>query len=285
MRRRSCAFHAASNEEYIKLATDNQDTENYFYNNSSALSKDCRNKRQYSIESETYSRTTYADFSHENDDNEFEENTEFSQNIKNSPSTSSMHKREDSAIDIAMRPGSEVKKIKIECMLLGTPGVGKHALINSQFPAVSDLDSSSLMKRMDLIIRETDSSAAATEASYKFWISELVDDTYNTFVNLYMKRCSVIVYVYDMTCRESFESVEKEIMRVRELTGKTPFCELLLAMGSDKIDQRTVQYEEGVTLQVRYNLQHFCETDISVECQTQQFLRKLESVASTKVEA
>lgn len=43
-----------------------------------------------------------------------------------------------------MQP-SEIKEIKIDCMLIGDLNVGKHALINSQFPDSSDADSAPLM--------------------------------------------------------------------------------------------------------------------------------------------
>lgn len=51
---------------------------------------------------------------------------------------------DDSAVNFDMEPEKTVKETKINAMLLGTLNVGKHALINSQFPDLSDADATPL---------------------------------------------------------------------------------------------------------------------------------------------
>jgi len=303
MRRRSCAFHAETQEEYIKIAVDDRNQESYFYNNSSkksslsVLSRSLARKAE--IESSDWLQDEFA-YSVPDSDSTFEQNDEAdkqeevdnyfkvatkrnsrsSLNSINSPTTFSIELGEDSAIMAEFQQQIAFVQEKHDFMLIGAVNTGKHALINSQFPNSTESDSDSLMKRLDLVVRKT--STYTSETTYNFWIKELISDAYERLIQLYYKKCSVFVFVYDITSRDSFEKLETEIANVKQSVGEGSFVGLLVATKSDKLDERAVNYEEGAALKLKYNLKYFNETNVQVEKETQQLLRKIRSFSKLK---
>mmetsp|Transcript_67691 Transcript_67691/g.78593 ORF Transcript_67691/g.78593 Transcript_67691/m.78593 type:complete len:289 (-) Transcript_67691:131-997(-) len=284
MRRRSCAFHADSNEEYIKIATESQEQELGVYNGS-------RNKLQrqdFSPESDPESKLQFDDFSYNHDEysremDDFDLNE--SNENKNSPSAYALEILRDDAVDGVTESEIAIKETRIDTMLIGGLRVGKHALIDSQFPESSDADSTPLMNRLDLVVRKT--QTPSEETSIRFWIKEIIDtecaadDAFEKLIELYYKRCSVYIFVYDMTSRASFEKIENEISKIVNCVGESRFLGLLVATNSDKTNERTVSYEEGVALKIKFNLRYFNETNIFIERETQQLLKKLQSLATS----
>lgn len=63
---------------------------------------------------------------------------------KNSPSIYTVDMIEDCAISIEKQQGQTFVQEKYDFMLIGSPGVGKHALINSQFLDATEFDSAPL---------------------------------------------------------------------------------------------------------------------------------------------
>ena len=50
----------------------------------------------------------------------------------------------------------------------------------------------------------------------------------------------MFIFVYDLTSKESFEKVEREIIRVREYTAGKKSLRLLIATGLQKADLRVI---------------------------------------------
>jgi GTPase SAR1 family protein len=295
-RKRSCAFHAETQEEYLKIAKENQFEENFYYNLPAGKQSGLRsqnNKFDISRESEDgfeYERSREMEGSFEYDDpirqsEELDLDDFDSQRpvLKNSPSACMLDLYEDSAAVEEMfetEPAQILREYTYKYMLIGGLHVGKHALINSQFPDSSDLDSTPLMTRLDLLIRKTETPTVKT--SFEFWIKELFNDSYERLIELYYKKCSVFVFVYDLTSYESFEKLEKEITKIRDCVGAEKFVGVLIATRSDEIDKRTVKYEEGLDLKAKYGLSHFSETNMFIEKETQQLLKKLEQLSNSE---
>eukprot|EP00331_Platyophrya_macrostoma_P005877 CAMPEP_0176423092 /NCGR_PEP_ID=MMETSP0127-20121128/10090_1 /TAXON_ID=938130 /ORGANISM="Platyophrya macrostoma, Strain WH" /LENGTH=133 /DNA_ID=CAMNT_0017804001 /DNA_START=1 /DNA_END=402 /DNA_ORIENTATION=- len=133
------------------------------------------------------------------------------------------------------------------------------------------------MNRLDLVVRKT--KKASTEKAYHFWIKELLNDSYEKLIELYYKKCSVFIYVYDITSKASFEKIEEEIIKIKNCVGEANFKGILIATKSDKTEEREVSYEEGAALKLKYKLESFRETNLFAERETQQLLKKLESLA------
>lgn len=87
--------------------------------------------------------------------------------------------------------------------------------------------------------------------NYRFWI---VPDKYNVFTKKYIY--DYYILVFDITKRYSFEKIE-EYYKYFTKRNK-PF--ILIGNMIDKIDERTVSYDEAYELSKKLGIQYYIET-------------------------
>jgi small GTP-binding protein len=162
----------------------------------------------------------------------------------------------------------------MRCVMLGSTNTGKHSLIAN----ISEEPKQHQNKTgVDLVMKE--SMCFKTTKKYHFWIRTLGDtsETKDAVWKTYYKFASAFMFVYDITNRDSFESLEKTVKSVLHVVPQNKFFGILVGNKTDLSKQRTVEYSEAMDFKRKYNLNHFIETNSFIEKQTPQIMPRLDS--------
>ena len=94
--------------------------------------------------------------------------------------------------------------------------------------------------------------------------------SYRTVVKAYLRHVHGIIFVYDVTNRESFKNIEDWLKLVNEIENKKT-TKLLLANKIDKINNRNVGVDDGVKYAMKNNMIYL---DVSAKnCNLMNFLK------------
>ena len=85
-------------------------------------------------------------------------------------------------------------------------------------------------------------------------------ERYKSLTPHYLKACDVVVIVYDITCRESFDSVSDWYEDMDSLLDKQSFKIVVIGNKSDLESQRKISYIEGKDKAQSINAYKFFET-------------------------
>ncbi|GMF03974.1 hypothetical protein B5S31_g1145 [[Candida] boidinii] len=144
---------------------------------------------------------------------------------------------------------------KYKIVFLGDQGVGKTSLItrfmydtfDSHYAATIGIDFlSKTMYLDDKTIR------------LQLW-DTAGQERFRSLIPSYIRDSNVAIIVYDITNKESFQSVEKWINDVKDERGSNVIL-CLIGNKSDLIDKRVVSVEDGEILSKKLNCKIFIET-------------------------
>ncbi len=130
-------------------------------------------------------------------------------------------------------------------VLGGEGGVGKTSLVHTFVEGTFDTDykstiGTSIMKK-ELAIRGSD-------AKVRFIIWDLAgQDQFKRVRQTYYQNAEAGIIVYDVTRKESFQTLEKWVTETRQGSGK-PDIKLIIIGNKIDLPNRQVSYEEGVAL-------------------------------------
>jgi hypothetical protein len=150
-------------------------------------------------------------------------------------------------------------------MVIGLNGSGKHSLIRSTFEC-EDKGMENVKPVMDLLVKTEQEEEERCDVRYQFWIRNLKDEDVSkgmleNIMKVYYKNVSLFVFMYSVTCRESFLRLNKAIQAVMEEVPEDKFTGVLLGTKCDCEEQREVTIFEGISLQEKYKLTFFMETN------------------------
>jgi GTPase SAR1 family protein len=174
------------------------------------------------------------------------------------------------------------KEYFIRCVMLGAENTGKHTLINASFPgSVKPYPRTSV----DLFTKEK--VQFKTTKKYHFWTRTLgeTSETTEAIWKTYYKWANAFVFVYDTTNKESFEALENAVESVMRVVPREKFFGILVGTKSDLSQEKAVDSKLALDFKQKYNLNHFVETNSSIEKETAQMLQKLDAKLKLTFEA
>jgi GTPase SAR1 family protein len=289
MRKRSGGLHAENQESYLKLAEIAQTRsgrEVITFNparRNSVKSPSKRTMETHNLGNSPFPTPRQLPGREVRNEIEFDEfeytNPEKNKQANNSPSAMTM----DALIlsDITEMDSMLEEKSKIEyhlkTMMIGSRNTGKHSLINASFHDSQKEDQvlEDSQNCFDLIIKRKEDITSMKK--YHFWIQELVDNRYDTYIKLYYPAVQCFIFVYSVDDHKSFEDIEKSIAMLKTEIPHQKFRGILIANKNDKLN-REVTYEEGLELKQKHGLSWFVETNRYIEKDTPQIIRKIDEL-------
>jgi len=286
MRQRSGGLHAESQEGYLKLAELAQNRngrEIPFFNVSRRNSIKSPSRKvadtRYGGNSPfipDYKPIGNRDIEFEEFD--YEDNSQKTKIANNSPSVFNMDSlvlNDSTEMDAIVDDISKIE-YNLKIMMVGGRNTGKHSLLNSLFGESKTGDEvlEDSQNCFDLIIKRKEDIISFKK--YHFWIQELEDNRYDTYIKLYYHTVQLFIFVYSVDDHKSFEQVDESIASIIKEAPKKKFCGILIANKNDKV--REVDYDEGFNLKQKYGLSWFIETNIYIESQTPQIIRKIDDL-------
>ena len=164
---------------------------------------------------------------------------------------------------------SDAKSIKV--ILLGESGVGKTNLINValgkkfEHHSQSSVHSSFLEGLIDF-----------NNKKYRYALWDTAgQEIYRALNKIFLKGSKVIIYVYSINNKNSFEQLEYWINNTKEILGDEKYIRAILANKSDLFEEQIVTDEQGKKLAEKYNIK-FGVTSALVDAEGfKKFLKEL----------
>ena len=164
---------------------------------------------------------------------------------------------------------ADAKSIKV--ILLGESGVGKTNLINVAFGkkfeqnSAASVHSSFLEGLMDYNNKKY---------RYSLW-DTAGQEIYRALNKIFIKGSKIIIFVYAIDSKESFNQIEFWINNAKEVLGEEKCIRALLANKSDLFEEQVVPDEEGKKLAEKYNIKFGITSACADSEGFKQFLKEL----------
>ena len=143
---------------------------------------------------------------------------------------------------------SEAKSIKI--ILLGESGVGKTNLINvaldREFENNSNVTVNSSFLEGVLEYNEK-------KYSYSLW-DTAGQELYRSLNKIFVKGSKIVLFVYSIDNKESFNQIEYWIKSTQEILGEDQYISALIANKSDLFENQKISNDEGKQLSKKYHM-------------------------------
>ena len=140
---------------------------------------------------------------------------------------------------------------EIKIILLGDMGVGKTNLINVFFG--SQFDSGTLSTSTSYCF---DGNFKYNDKTYKYNIWDTAgQEQYKAINKIFIRGAKIIVIVYSIISRNSFEAIDYWIKYVKETESNDKYVMALVANKNDLYLQQTVKEEEGKNAAEKYGIE------------------------------
>ncbi|VDN97591.1 unnamed protein product [Rodentolepis nana] len=137
-------------------------------------------------------------------------------------------------------------------MLIGDSGVGKTCIL---FRFVEDSFSTSFISTIGIDFKIKTVEIDGKRIKLQIW-DTAGQERFQTITSSYYRGAMGIMLVYSVTCRKSFENIQKWMKNISELASED-VDRIIVANKTDKVDQRVVSAEEGLAVAQEYDVQHF----------------------------
>jgi small GTP-binding protein len=140
----------------------------------------------------------------------------------------------------------------IKAIVVGETGVGKTNLINAVKGVNFNPNSESTIS-----MKYFKKTMTIYEQKYKIKLWDTAgQETFRSLTKLYYNEAKVVLLVYDITNKKSFESIPEWIKSIRDSKGEN-FPMILLGNKLDKEDIRVISEKEGKELADEYGIKFF----------------------------
>ena len=166
---------------------------------------------------------------------------------------------------------SEEGKKGIKVILLGESGVGKTNLINVALEKAFDPNSDSTVHSS-----YSESKIVYKEKLYRYHLWDTAgQEIYRALNKIFIKGAKVIIFVYSIDSKESFNQIEFWINSAKEVIEKEKCIMAILANKSDLFEEQVVPDEEGKQLSEKYKMKFRITSAYSDADGFKQFLKEL----------
>ena len=158
----------------------------------------------------------------------------------------------------------------IKIIILGQSGVGKTNLINvfigAEFQEYSETTTVSCI--------EGKITYQNKSYTYNLW-DTAGQEQYRSINKLFLRNAKIILIVYSIDNRNSFNEINYWINSVKENLGDDKYIMALVANKSDLYEKQMVDDEEGESIAKKYGIDFLTTSALSERKKFQEFLKKL----------
>ena len=271
MRRRSCAVHAESFDDYcvasVKKSQDNETTTSSPYVRSQNSSDQPKPDINLNI------RNLKKDAQRADPDLWREFDFQVKPTLQDLPEFSEEMSRVSTADDLSSSCGSPLERQSSDFSVKDAPVVSTIMVVGSQDTEISKFIDNlfgesvntpyEVNPSFDLIIKEHEFQGQRYKT--KFWVQDTVDSKHQRIIDVYYKNVQSYFFVYKDTSRESYESLVRMIEKIKGKTSADKFTGVLICVteGGEE-NPKAVSGEESEGLVERYGLKMKIKMDMTV---------------------
>ena len=159
----------------------------------------------------------------------------------------------------------EIPLLKI--ITLGNSSVGKTSIIKQYTNKTFEAD---LINTIGIDLKNHETTIEGIKIKVRIW-DTAGQERFRSIQKQYYNQVDGILFVYDITNRESFEIIPQWLESVNEIANDNNVIGVLLGNKSDLDDMRVVSKEEGELLGNKYNFKFFETSALNGECIDQAF--------------
>ena len=159
----------------------------------------------------------------------------------------------------------EIQLLKI--ITLGNSSVGKTSIIKQYTNKTFEAD---LINTIGIDLKNHETTIEGIKIKVRIW-DTAGQERFRSIQKQYYNQVDGILFVYDITNRESFEIIPQWLESVNEIANDNNVIGVLLGNKSDLDDMRVVSKEEGELLGNKYNFKFFETSALNGECIDQAF--------------
>ena len=159
----------------------------------------------------------------------------------------------------------EIPLLKI--ITLGNSSVGKTSIIKQYTNKTFEAD---LINTIGIDVKNHETTIEGIQIKVRIW-DTAGQERFRSIQKQYYNQVNGILFVYDITNRESFDIIPQWLENVNEIANDKNFIGVLLGNKSDLFNMRVVSKEEGEQLGNKYNFKFFETSALNGECIDQAF--------------
>ena len=149
-----------------------------------------------------------------------------------------------------MNESIEIPLLKI--ITLGNSSVGKTSIIKQYTNKTFEADQ---MNTIGIDLKTHNTTIENIPIKLKIW-DTAGQERFRSIQKQYYKEVDGVLFIYDITNRESFDIIPEWLENVKEIVNEN-IIGVFLGNKSDLFDSRVVSYEEGEILGKKYNFKFF----------------------------